>query len=151
MWEIGINNQAVTFLFSALLGFGLSFLYDLFKIIRRVARPKKIVVFILDIIYFLIITVIFFCFLMLRTNGELRIYTFVGAALGFLLFYITFSKVMLLLVRPITKICEFFKNILKFALKPLEELRKIVYNRHIKIKRKLKHCQPKKAREKVSY
>lgn len=147
MWEIGIGNQATTFLFSVILGLGLSFLYDIFKIIRRVKKPKAITVFILDVLYFLIITVIFFCFFLLRTNGELRGFCFVGAAIGFALFSLTFSKVLLLLVKPISKICKFFKNISNFALKPLAKLQKIVYNRHIKIKRKLKHCQPKKARE----
>lgn len=140
MWEIGINNQATTFLLSVALGVGFSFLYYIFKIIRSIKKQKFITVFILDILYFLILTVIFFCFFILRTNGEIRLFCFSGAIIGFLLFSLTFSKVMMLLVKPIRKICKFLKNILIFVSKPLANLRKIVYNRNIKIKRKLKHC-----------
>ena len=140
MWEIGINNQATTFLLSVVLGVGFSFLYYIFKIIRSVKKQKFITVFILDIFHFLIATVIFFCFFILRTNGEIRLFCFCGAFIGFVLFSITLSKVMMLCVNPIRKICKFFKNILILMSKPLAKLRKIVYNRNIKIKRKLKHC-----------
>lgn len=140
MWEIGINNQATTFLLSCVLGIGFSFLYYIFKIIRSVKRQKFITVFILDVLYFLIITVIFFCFFILRTNGEIRLFCFCGGAIGFTLFSLTFSKVMMLCLKPVRKICKFFKNISKLMVKPLAKFRKIVYNRNIKIKRKLKHC-----------
>ena len=122
MWEIGINNQATTFLLSVVLGVGFSFLYYIFKIIRSVKKQKFITVFIL------------------RTNGEIRLFCFCGAFIDFVLFSITLSKVMMLCVNPIRKICKFFKNILILMSKPLAKLRKIVYNRNIKIKRKLKHC-----------
>ena len=140
MWEIGINNQATTFLLSVALGIGFSFLYYIFKIIRSVKKQKFITVFILDIIYFIILTVIFFCFFILRTNGEIRLFCFVGAGIGFLFFNLTLSRVLMLTVKPIRKICNFFKNILILMSKPLAKLRKIVYNRNIKIKRKLKNC-----------
>lgn len=147
MWEIGINHQANTFVIFVILGFVSAFLYDIFKIIRYIKKQKFITVLILDISYFVILSVVFFCFFLLRTNGEIRAFAMVGAGLGFLLFKLTLSKVISLLNKPILKFCEFLKKFLKKLLKPLATMRKIVYNRHIKIKRKLKHCQPKKARE----
>lgn len=138
MWEIGVNHQATTFLFSVVLGFAAGFIYDIFKIIRTIKKQKTITVVVIDILYFVIFTVVFFCFFLLRTNGEIRLFVFVGALIGFMIFRLVFSKVMGLLTAPILKICKFFKNILKILAKPLESTRKIVYNRHIKIKKEVK-------------
>jgi len=151
MWEIGVNNQATTFLFSILLGIFSALFYDLLKLIRHIKKQKTITIFIIDIFYFLVLTVVFFCFFILRTNGEIRGFVLIGAFIGFSLFKLTISKLFYFILVPARKICEFFENILKIVLKPLAHLRKIVYNRHIKIKRKLSHCQPKKANRGVSY
>lgn len=92
MWEIDINDQAVTFLLSLALGVILCLLYDIFRALRRVFDYGSIAVFIQDILFWLISAFITFMFLMGRTGGGLRGYVFIAALAGFTVFRLTLSR-----------------------------------------------------------
>lgn len=108
MWEISNSLQVISFLRSLILGAVFCLIFDIFKGYRLAANPSKALVFVQDIIYFAIISPITFCFLLSVTNGEIRAYVFIGALLGFILFRLSLSRILL-------KILTFiFKWILKF-------------------------------------
>ena len=150
MWEIGVENQAATFLLSLPVGFILCCFYDFFRILRKYRRLSNVVVFLLDVVYFIVAAFFVFCFLILRTNGEIRGYVLFGALLGFVFCRQTFSHLLFFLCKPIYEFYVFLKKYLKIALKPLATVKKFVYNQLIKIKRKNKKCRPKKSQEEVS-
>ena len=129
MWEITIQSQSTTFLLSLILGFTAFLVYETLSLIRRLTKPKTAIIYLLDILFFIILAFLFFCFFMLNTKGHIRGFVFVGAILGFIFFKCTIAQVFYSLDRPLLKICKFLKKYLKIVAKPLERFKKIVYNR----------------------
>ncbi|MBQ8203434.1 MAG: spore cortex biosynthesis protein YabQ [Clostridia bacterium] len=100
MWEIGVSNQAVTFLLSVLAGIVYCVFYDVLRALRKAGFNSFIATFITDIIYWVIIAFATFLFLLARTNGEIRGYVLLASLLGFVICRATFSK-------PLLKIMSF--------------------------------------------
>ncbi len=101
MWEISNQLQAVSFLYSMILGVIYCAFYDIFRAVRLVFKPKDWQVFLQDIVYFLIISFTTFIFLLSLTNGEIRGYILFGMVIGFCGFYLTVSKYFLPLCKKI--------------------------------------------------
>ena len=95
MWEISNIAQISTFFYSLCLGVMFCILYDFFRALRMAIKFSDIVIFFQDIVYFFVISVITFVFLLSLTNGEIRGFVIFGILIGFLVFYFTFSKMLL--------------------------------------------------------
>lgn len=95
MWEINISNQALSLLWSVILGFAAALFYDFLRAINKTFRPRNVLVFIFDILFWLVMTVAFFVFFMVFTNGQVRMFAFFGALAGFLFSFLAFSKIWL--------------------------------------------------------
>ncbi|MBR6620524.1 MAG: spore cortex biosynthesis protein YabQ [Clostridia bacterium] len=80
------------FLFSVGFGFIVGLLYDFFKVFRTVVLKSKKGIFIQDILFFLFIAVITFLFLLSINGGRFRFYIFVALAVGFAVYFFTFSS-----------------------------------------------------------
>ena len=112
MWEISNTTQIVTFLYSVCLGGIFCVFYDFFRSLRTAVKFSDIVIFFQDIIYFFTISVITFIFLLSLTNGEIRGFVIIGILIGFLAFYLTFSKIMLKFSSKILRyLVSLFKNV----------------------------------------
>ena len=74
MWEISINDQMLTLLYSLCLGVILCVFYDVFKAFHKAGFNSPLQVFIGDILYCVIAAFATFLFLLSRTNGEIRGY-----------------------------------------------------------------------------
>lgn len=96
MWEISNVSQAYSFLLSVCLGFLFCIFYDAFRAVRYTVNYKSAMVFLQDIIYFLLISFVTFIFLLIFTNGEIRGYVIFGIVLGFIICFYTFSKLTLI-------------------------------------------------------
>ena len=106
MWEISLNHQALTVALSAFMGIIFCLLYDIFKATRLFWKIKTVGVFISDILFFIIAALIEFCFLLSRSNGEIRGFILAAEVIGFIFCRFTFSKIYL-------KILIFLLNIIK--------------------------------------
>ena len=95
MWEITVKSQILTFFYAVTLGIILSVLFDFFRTIRISYKHNNIFVFIEDIVFFLISTFLTFMFLMARCNGEFRTYVISAILIGFFIYRITLSKIVL--------------------------------------------------------
>ncbi len=104
MWEISLNEQAVTFLLSLLLGVIFCFMFDLTRGLRIFGINSKIAVFFTDIIYFLLVSFINFCFFLTRESGQVRGYVFIGEIIGFFLFRLTLSKIIMMILTFLHKV-----------------------------------------------
>jgi len=147
MWEINNLFQLLGFVYSILLGGLFSFIYDFVKSFRLTLKFSSLFIFILDILYFLSISFLTFLFYISFTDGEIRYYILLGMILGFIIFRITVSKVLIFLLIHILKFIflitdklngyilvlngrissvlkEFFKNILKIFKKIKNNLKK---------------------------
>ena len=107
-----IHNQVYVFLWSILIGSILALVFDVFRLMRRKGNTKNIVVYIQDIIYWIIVAVIIIISAFVTNDGELRGFMFVGYIIGAIFYLILFSKVLL-------KICgallDFIENIGKWC------------------------------------
>lgn len=95
MWEISLNHQIVTVLLSVFMGAIFCLLYDNFKAVRLYFHFKTFWVFISDILFFVLLALIEFCFLLSRTAGEIRGFVLATELVGFFLCRYTLSKIYL--------------------------------------------------------
>ncbi len=116
MWEISNSLQIIGFLRAVILGGGFCVFYDFLRALRRSGFDSDFAVFMQDILYFIILLPITFCFLLALTNGELRAYFFAGIAVGFTVIRISVSKLFLklfvLIFSVFKKVYSFLKRLI---------------------------------------
>lgn len=120
MWEINLGFQILSFIYSIFLGMIFSFFYDVIKSIRLTLKLSSIIVFIYDILFFIIISVFTFIYYMSVTDGEIRYYILLGLLLGFIVFRLTISKLLIYILTNILKFLilifeRFNKGIIAFS------------------------------------
>ena len=99
----------------------IAFVYDMFRLKRRMVRTTTVLVHIEDIIFWVIAAIILFLSSYIISSGEMRVYFYAGAILGGALYFGTLSKPILwlltalikILAWPLIKIFEFIKPIIK--------------------------------------
>ena len=126
---IDLADQVRTFLGAAALGGCLGLVYDVFRALRRRLR-LPLVGALLDLGFWLLVTVGLFCYATAAGGGEVRIYMAAALFLGALLYFLLLSPPALfvvglaadgaaLLVRlillPVDQVARLGKKIQKFA------------------------------------
>ncbi len=116
MWEISNFFQVIGVLRAFVLGAIFCLVYDFLRALRKSGINSDSAVFWQDIIFFVFISPISFCFLLATTNGELRAYFFIGLLVGFIGFRLTLSflalKVMLKIIFTYLKAFSKFKLVI---------------------------------------
>lgn len=92
---ITVSGQLSLLICSALLGFALGAVYDFFRIFRTVAHCGRNVVFVLDIIYWLVCAAVTFAFLLLQNEGKLRALVIIFEVAGAMLYYYTIGTIVI--------------------------------------------------------
>ena len=134
MWEISSYSQYICFLYSLVLGVSLGIVYDLFKLDRLLFKRSKIFLFFSDILFWLISAFLIFTFCVIFSNGQIRGFIVLGTLLGFVIYRLTLSKLIFLLVNPLKKLVKklnnrYYKLIEKandFILKQVFKAKKII-------------------------
>lgn len=95
MWEI--NNSLQLLSFARAIGLGVVFClaYDVLRALRKANNFETVTIFFQDAIFSVLAAFTVFAFLLSVTNGELRSFVLVGAALGFAVSRFTVSVVFL--------------------------------------------------------
>jgi len=96
-----IYDQLFAFFVTIGIGFLAGILFDVYRVFRGLWRPKKLGTFIGDILFWFVMTVIVFILLLVGNWGEIRIYVFIGIALGAYLYVRFFSKKWKIIIRRI--------------------------------------------------
>lgn len=104
MWEINNSFQIISFGYSMILGMIFGIFYDIFKSLRSVKKHKNFVIFIEDILFFFVVSIITLLFLIATTNGEVRGYILFGILAGFIIYILLFSKYIILIFFAIFKL-----------------------------------------------
>ncbi len=125
---VSVTHEMFVFFCSVLCGAVLFFVYDLFRLIRQIADPGRMIVHLHDLLFWIMaLTVTFFTVLYIN-NGSVRLYELLGIALGAFLYGFMLSELILKLLRQILAIfSKFFKLFLKILLTPLLFMYNIVY------------------------
>ena len=110
-------SQTQEFICFCLIGIIISFIFDIFRSIRKNFKTTDLITYIEDIIFLIIATVILMFGVLEISNGILRFYIFLGTCLGIIIYSLTFSKFCIIIIDSILifckKIIEFVKNIIK--------------------------------------
>lgn len=87
-----IENQMYVFVMTVAIGSIMGLIFDLFRVIRRKGNTKDIVVYLQDILFWLLVTIIIIVSTFLINNGELRGYMIFGYVLGGIFYILLFSQ-----------------------------------------------------------
>lgn len=114
-----IGNEAIFFLISVLCGMGLVFVYDIFRIFRRIIIHGNIWIGIEDVCYWIFCTVAVFLLLYQRNDGMMRTFAFVGILLGGIIYHFLFSRfVVKICVLVLGTVLRFVRKVLGTVLRP---------------------------------
>ena len=123
MLEINLIDEFYIFLVSINYGLILGVIYDLYRVFRYYSKPKKILTMIEDFILWLIITLVFFIFLLRNTDGVIRGFIVVGFLIGYIIYYKIISKYNFpLLIKCFKLILVVFNEIIKIILYPFTKI-----------------------------
>ena len=91
MYSFEQSEQLKLFLLSLGAGFVLGILYDILRTIRLTFTKSKKVIFIFDILYFVLFGFDTFIFFLATNKGEFRSYMVFGEVLGWIFYYLSFG------------------------------------------------------------
>ena len=87
-----VVEQVYIFLATILVGAVMGIVFDFFRALRRNGNTCNIIVYLQDIIFWLIVAVIIITSSFVLNNGELRGYMLIGYVLGAFIYMLTLSK-----------------------------------------------------------
>ena len=103
-------------------GVGMSAIYDVFRILRRIIPHNKVAVSSEDLIYWLCMIVPAFVFVVNVNDGIFRLYFVFGILLGIFLYFETIGRVIMMIT---TFICGKISQLIIFMLKNIRKRFKI--------------------------
>lgn len=120
---VSLKYELVTFLVSIVLAFSVGLLYDFFRVLRKYTKTTLLWDILLWVSVLVLTSIVWF----FMQNGEVRWYMILGSFFAGLLYLLTMSKyVYLILCFLVDKICRIFRIIFKFLLTPFAFLCKII-------------------------
>ena len=137
-----MQDQVYTFFIFILNGFLIGLLFDTFRILRKSFNFSNMITNLQDIIFWILSGFILIYSIFKFTNGELRLYIFLGILFGFILYLLLFSKIyikvcvnIVLLVKKLLYYIigvpiKFISKILKqFIINPVRYIFKIFFKK----------------------
>lgn len=107
---ISVSTQAYVFLCTIAGGMAIALVYDIFRIFRRAIKTGRMVTNVEDLLYWLIVVFIMFLTIHYSNDGELRIYLFIGAFIGIVLYALLFSRIImgssLFIIKVVTNVIK---------------------------------------------
>lgn len=123
-------NQAYLFFIFFTTGILIGILFDLFRILRKSFKTSDFITTIQDIIFWIILSFLFFYVVFVFNNGEIRSYVFLGIASGLTTYILFFSKIF---IDVNLKIILVAKKIIKVVFDTILYPIKIIFKLLIKI------------------
>ena len=96
-WKI----QAHIFVVALATGFVAGVIFDIYHLLIKVLKLKKYMIMTLDILFWLIITVMVFWILLLENYGEVRFYILLGVFLGMGCYWYLLKKSFISIIKNI--------------------------------------------------
>lgn len=104
------QNQAYLFLVFSLTGVAIGVLFDIFRILRKSIKTPNIIIYIEDILFWILAGLLILYNIWYFNDGEIRVYIFLGIIIGLLLYMSTLSNIII----------KIFSKILQTIIKVLE-------------------------------
>lgn len=113
-----LYTQVIVLIHFFVSGIKISFLFDIFRSIRRAVKTSDIITSIQDIIYWCMAGAIIIYTIIRYTNGEIRAYMVLGIVLGTIIYFRFVSKLTIKIITKFWVIAIFpFKKINKLVKK----------------------------------
>lgn len=135
---MSIAEQTQVFIIFVIVGIIISFLFDIFRIFRKVYKFSNMLIYMQDILFWLLTGIIILQAIFKFNSGDIRIFLFLGIFVGVFIYISLFSIyvikigsfILKLINTLITKLINVFKvpicKILDFMIKYYRNLRKNV-------------------------
>lgn len=135
---MSIAEQTQVFIIFVIVGIIISFLFDIFRILRKVYKFSNMLIYMQDILFWLLTGIIILQAIFKFNSGDIRIFLFLGIFVGVFIYISLFSIyvikigsfILKLINRLIRKLINVFKvpicKILNFMIKYYRNLRKNV-------------------------
>lgn len=118
-----VNDQAFLFLIFSINGALIGLFFDFFRILRRTFKTLNFITYIEDILFWICTGISIIYCMYNFANGDLRLYMFLGLAMGIILYMLALSKlVMGFFVTVILVIKQALKNVLNIFIFPLQKI-----------------------------
>ena len=144
MYSFEQSEQLNLFFLSLGTGFVLGIIYDILRAIRLTFSKSKTLIFIFDILYFIIFALFTLIFFLALNKGEFRSYMIFGEILGWIFYYISFGLTA-------KRITDIFVNILHkvfaFLFKLIFTPFRLLYKVFLKIEHKFSRFFDKVAKK----
>lgn len=93
--SITMENQLLLFMLAIATGGVLGFVYDIFRMLRKIFNHPNFLIYFEDVLYWLLVSFIMFYVMLFRNYGEIRFFSILGAFLGMLLYFLTLSSLFM--------------------------------------------------------
>lgn len=126
--SLSLNEQMQIFFMMLAYGAIASAVFDIFRSIYRTFKPSAVTVGIIDLVFWLVISVSTFYAFFIISDGQIRLFSFLAIILGSIFYFLMLSKVVLFIF---LHIFSFFRKIFllffKILLTILSFLYKMIY------------------------
>ena len=123
-----VTNQAYLFFIFILNGIIIGILFDFFRILRKTFKTTDFVTYIEDLLFWILTGFSIIYFIFAFNNGEIRLFMFLGIALGIFIYMFLFSSYF---IKINVIIINFFKKIIgkifKIIFIPIKFIKKIFF------------------------
>lgn len=89
-----VTKQLITLAVTCGLGIAIGISYDAMSVLQQFLHLAKVTQFVIDLLFWLTMTVLVFIVLLLNSWGEVRAYTFFAMGAGGLFYYLFFHRYM---------------------------------------------------------
>ncbi|MTI68052.1 MAG: spore cortex biosynthesis protein YabQ [Firmicutes bacterium] len=130
-----VEGQVYIFFATLYGGIIIGFIYDIYRIFRYFSEPRKIVSFIEDLIFWILVSLIALFILFFSNFGEVRGFVFLGFISGAIIYNKLLSKLVITtLVKILRYLFRGIKIIFNIMLFPFKKIKSYIYTPYKKVK-----------------
>ena len=118
-----LNNQFYILVSFFVTGISIGTLFDIFRISRKVFKTPNILIYIEDVLFWILSGLIVLFTICTFTDGQIRLYMILMLILGSIIYFTTVSNFF---IKINTKIINWIKNIINILLYPVKKFAKIL-------------------------
>ena len=98
-----VSSQFNLLIFSLLAGIITGILFDIYRVMRGINDPNKVITFIEDTLFWIFVSIIIFIFLLYMSYAYMRGYVYISIAVGIIIYMSFISKYFIKLLYRVVK------------------------------------------------
>ena len=99
------------FVFFIIIGIIISIFFDFFRAIRKNFKSNNFITSIQDVFFIMISSLLIIISIIKLSNGYIRLYCFIGLALGCIIYFLTISNFCVIILTNFVSICKKIINL----------------------------------------